>query len=75
MSDDGLRWEFTVAWDDEPKMGGGNHRRRTGSYPRFEDAELMLGIVKARSNHAPKHGLRIERRVVGQWIATSAPQA
>lgn len=63
-----MRWEYTIAWDGEPKMGGGNHRQQMGTFHNVDEARAAFKLVESRSKHAPKPNLRIERRQVTEWV-------
>lgn len=56
--------EYTIAWDGEPKMGGGCHRCSGGSFASLDEARAALR--RAPSFH-DRQNVRIERREITAW--------
>lgn len=63
---------WTVAYDGEPKMGGGHHTIRQGEFRCREDAEYAFSVMTSRSGRAPKPNMRIESRTVTEWSPVTA---
>ena len=59
--------EYAIVYDGDPYMDGSHERRSIGWFRTLDDALAAYEGVLARSAHAPKPGLRIERRSVGPW--------
>lgn len=59
--------EYAVVYDGVPRMDGSHERCQIGRFDSLEAARAGFAVVVARSERAPKPGLRIEHRRVGPW--------
>ena len=62
-----LNQVWTVAYDGTPMMDGPQVIRQ-GEFASRELADGALLIVSSRSKQAPKKNLRIETRMVSDWV-------
>lgn len=60
-----LRRVYRIAWDGEPKMGGGFHVASVGT--EFYSAADVLAAIDRSLSLRGKPGLRVETRLVSEW--------